>query len=91
MELFSIITRPALNPLSSDSDSIAFFQDKATSTFIVKRESGKITAEMHCHNEKPNTFDEHAIDNVQKKLTSKVAINGFSSIQWKKLVTELFS
>ncbi len=84
-QLTSIKVRPAACPLNN-SDSIAhFFDDAATTTFIVSRTNNKVTAEIHGRNEEPNTNTTHIVDNVRNTVVATFAAVKFSDIQWKSL------
>ena len=84
-ELTSIKVRPAACPLNN-SDAIAhFFDDAATTTFIVSRTKNKVTAEIHGRNEEPNKNTDHLVDNVRNTVVATFAAVKFSDIQWKSL------
>jgi len=82
----SIHVRPAPNPLDENEEVAHFFSDEASSSFIVKRESNKVTAGVYGRNEKPNTDAKGLIDKLRNTIVAAGAITGFSKMQWKKLV-----
>jgi hypothetical protein len=77
--------RPAPQP-ENKKPTAHFFEQDATSSFIVKREGRRITAEVHGRNEKPNTENESLTDAIRNAVVSMGAQAGLSKIQWKKLV-----
>ncbi|MGN6618540.1 MAG: hypothetical protein ACTHJ5_15310 [Ilyomonas sp.] len=86
-ESFSMRARPCANPKSKDDKSIAhFFKEDATSTFIIKREGKKVSAEVRGRNEIPNTSTHDTVDKLRNTFVAIPAILGLSNGQWKKLV-----
>lgn len=90
-EVLSITARPSDNPLNSSTDTAHFLNDKATSTFQVKRVGKIIFAEEHGRNEVPNTETDHPLDNVRNTFVGWGAKIGFSYPQWKALVRGLLN
>jgi hypothetical protein len=88
-ECVAIRVRPATNPLNEKTDVAHFFTDDATSSFIVKRESNRITAGVYGRNEKPNTKADTVTDKLRNAAVGTGAITGFSKLQWKSLVNGL--
>ena len=84
-----IRVRPATNPTNERTDVAHFFDEEATSSFLVKREGKKVTAGVYGRNEKPNTNTETIVDNVRNAAIATGAISGFSKLQWKSLVNGL--
>ncbi len=84
-----IRVRPATNPTNDKPDVAHFFDEDATSNFIVKREGNKVSAGVYGRNEKPNTGAEKVIDKVRNTVVAAGAISGFSKIEWKSLVDGL--
>ena len=81
-----IKVRPASSPENNDSSVAHFFDDTATSTFLLKRSENKVTASVHGRNEKPNTTASNIIDKARNALVSAGAVTAFSKMQWSKLV-----
>lgn len=81
--------RPAANP-SGDKEHIAHFYDEsATSSFIIIREREKVIAYIVDRNLKPND-DTHSItDKIRHTAVGMSAIGGFSKIQWQNLANGL--
>lgn len=84
-----IRVRPATNPTNEPTDVAHFFDEDATSSFLVKREGKKVTAGVYGRNEKPNTDTETVVDKVRNAAIAAGAISGFSKLQWKSLVNGL--
>jgi len=78
--------RPAKNPLG---DTAHFYEDTATSTFIVERIGIKVTASVYGRNEVPNTSAGNWLDKVRNLLISLATVLGFQKPQWKSLVAGL--
>jgi hypothetical protein len=88
-EMIAMVVRPATNPQNENKDVAHFFNDCATSSFIVERIGNTITAGVYGRNEKPNTDAEKVIDKARNSVMAAVAITGFSKLQWKGLVEGL--
>lgn len=84
-----IRVRPATNPKNERKDVAHFFDETATSSFIVKREKNKVIAGVYGRNEKPNTNTETVVDKIRNATIATGAISGFSKLQWKSLVNGL--
>ena len=83
--LTSIKVRPAVCP-TNDSKAIAhFFDEDATSTFIVSKKENEVVAEIHGRNEEPNKINTPVVDKVRNALVATFAKVKFSDIQWKSL------
>ena len=87
----AIRVRPSSNPLNDLPDVAHFFDDSATSSFIIRKHGNSITAGVYGRNEKPNTHTEHTIDKIRNAAVATGAIAGFSKIQWKSLVNGFVS
>ena len=80
---------PADNPRNNSSDTAHFFDQHASSTFLVTREKNVVTAEIHGRNEKPNTNPDSPLDVIRNTFIAIGAILGFSKMQWKRLAKGL--
>ena len=90
-EFTSIKVRPAACPLN-DSNAVAhFFDQGATSTFIVSKCKNEVSAQIHGRNEEPNKNTDLLTDNVRNAVVAKFAAIKFSDIQWKNLCKGLIS
>lgn len=87
----AITVRPAVNPLNEDKDVAHFFNEKATSTFIVRLEDTNVYAEVHGRNEKPNIKEVDFSDKVRNSIVATGGVLGFSKIQWSALTNGLVS
>jgi hypothetical protein len=90
-EITSITVRPAAQPKGTSEETAHFFENSATSTFIVRRSGNTVFAEEHGRNEVPNTQTDHLIDNVRNTLIGWSARLGLSYPQWKSLVKGLIN
>lgn len=85
-EFTAIKVRPAPSPLNNKKDIAHFFNEEATSSFVVKRENNKVTAGVYGRNEKPNTSSGTITDKIRNTAVATGAMSGLSKIQWKSLV-----
>ncbi|WP_460475147.1 hypothetical protein [Emticicia fontis] len=90
-EFISIRVRPSSNPQHNKGETAHFFDDSATSTFIIKRESNRITAEVHGRNEKPNLEEVSLMDKIRNTFVAFGGILGASKIQWKSFTDGLLA
>ncbi|WP_374164732.1 hypothetical protein [Arcticibacter sp. MXS-1] len=88
-ESIAIHVIPSANPQNASTEVSHFFDDKASSTFVVRREGTKIFASVHGRNENPNTETENLADKVRNAFVAIGAMLGFSKAQWKSLVEGL--
>lgn len=88
---WSIIkVRPSEDPVMQEGVA-HFFEDRATSSFIVTREDTKLSAEVHGRNEKPNKKSKKLADKIRNTVTGTLATAGIAKIQWQKLVKGLLN
>lgn len=85
----SMRVRPAKNPKDNSQETAHFFEDKASSTFMVARGKNIVQAEIHGRNELPNIHEETRLDSIRNAVMALGAMLGFSKFQWKKLVRGL--
>jgi hypothetical protein len=85
-ETLAIRVRPTPSPLTKGDETAHFFNDKATSSFVLERDGRKVTAAVYGRNEVPNTETHNIIDKVRNAIVGSTAILGFSNVQWKSLV-----
>jgi hypothetical protein len=88
-EQVTMMVKPSDNPQNSTSETAHFFDESATSTFIVKREGRTLTAEVHGRNEETNKEITQTIDKLRNTLVAAGATTVFSDIQWRKLAESL--
>lgn len=79
--------RPCADP-AQPGHHAHFFNAKATSTFIVRKDALVVSAEVHGRNEEA-ALDDSVMDNIRNKLVSAAATAGMAAIQWEKLVKGL--
>lgn len=85
-QLVVMQVRPATNPNNSKNDVAHFFNEEATSNFMVRRKGNIVTAAVYGRNESPNTAAEKGIDKARNAMVALSAMAGISKIQWKNLV-----
>lgn len=88
-ECIAMRVRPAHNPENKSKDVAHFFNDHATSSFIVERRGSEVTAAVYGRNEVANTESENVVDKVRNAIIGTTAKAGASDIQWKALVKGL--
>ncbi len=86
-ELAQIRVRPTEDPLAPEGPA-HFFDNRATSTFLVHKKGLTILAAVHGRNEVPAEAEKN-IDTIRNKVIGKLAILGASKIQWQKLCEAL--
>ena len=85
VESIGFRVRPVSNPLSEKEVVAHFYDEAATSSFIVTREGKKITATIIDRNIKPNEETASITDKIRNTAVGMSAIASFSKIQWQKL------
>jgi hypothetical protein len=88
-DVFTILVRPATNPLNEKKDVAHFFGDDATSSFMITRKGNKVKAAVYGRNEKPNTSAESLKDKARNAAVATGAVTGFAKLQWRSLVKGL--
>lgn len=88
-ESIYIRVRPTSDPTKPEDKTAHFFDEKATSNFLIKREGNKISAEVHGRNEEPNTDDLSALEKVRNFLVAVGGMIAGSKFQWKSLTEGL--
>ncbi len=81
--------RPTNNPTGDKNEVAHFYDDTATSSFLVLREKNIVTAWIVDRNIKPNTEPVSLIDKVRDSVVGMSALIKFSEIQWQKLADGL--
>ena len=89
--VMAITVRPSSSPLNDDKNVAHFFDEKATSTFIVKLHDNAVYAEVHGRNEKPNVKEVHLSDKLRNSIVATGSVLGFSKLQWSTLTKGLVS
>jgi hypothetical protein len=88
-ESIALRARPSQHPNEKVENIAHFFDNDATSTFIVERHGKKVTAAVYGRNEVPNTATSNTFDKVRNVIVGMSAILGFSNMQWNNLVRGL--
>lgn len=84
-ETISMTCRPSGNPQNKKNSHIAhFYSAKATSTFMIYRDSLHLKAAVYGRNESPN-FNAKCIDIVRNLVVAAGGMMGIAKIQWKQL------
>jgi hypothetical protein len=89
VERIVVQVRPASAPVNDRENVAHFFDDRATSSFMVERKGREVTAAVFGRNEVPNTSTSNVVDKVRNAMVGVTAILGFSNVQWKNLVKGL--
>lgn len=84
-----IRVRPTSDPTKPEEKTAHFFDEKATSNFIIKREKNTVSAEVHGRNEEPNLEDLSAVEKVRNFLVAVGGMIAGSKFQWKSLTDGL--
>lgn len=85
-ESLLIALRPCAAPGSITPAPDHFFDETATSTFILRRERNKIYMDYHGRNEVINTSADHTPEKIRNIVVGIGALMGLSDLQWKSLV-----
>lgn len=81
--------RPSGNPKETPGKVAHFFQDNATSSFVVERSGSLLRASVYGRNEQPNTAPEGLLDKVRNFFIAITASLGMARPQWKRLAKGL--
>ncbi|MBS1565779.1 MAG: hypothetical protein JST39_15430 [Bacteroidetes bacterium] len=87
-ESIALRVRPSHDP-RMDEGTAHFFDNKATSSFVVRRENNTVTAGIHGRNESSNTAAKSISDKLRNAVIKVAAAAGISAIQWKGLARGL--
>lgn len=77
--------RPAANPKKPGRKIAHFFNEQATSSFVVERQGTLVRTGVYGRNEKPNTFMGNFFDKIRNFIIAVSALAGISSVQWRDL------
>lgn len=83
--------RPTHAPADVGTQTAHFYEDTATSTFVVERIGTRITATVYGRNEVPNISNNGVIDKLRNLLITISTVLGFQKPQWKSLVVGLLA
>jgi hypothetical protein len=85
-ESLAIKLRVCKNPTNHDEATAHFFQEDATSTFVIKRNGITVTASYHGRNELPNSTQVNFTDKIRNSIVAAGATAGLSALQWTALI-----
>jgi hypothetical protein len=81
--------RPSENPQKVPGKVAHFFQEDATSSFVVERTGSILRARVYGRNEQPNTAPPGLWDKIRNFLVAVSASLGLAKPQWKSLAKAL--
>lgn len=84
--LLAVTLAASNNPVSGNNEIAHFFEEGATSTFILQLQNKTVSASYYGRNEVPNTDVERLTDKVRNALVGMAAYVGISEIHWKALL-----
>lgn len=93
-ERLFLLLRPCSAPLHLEAAGNTvdhFFDENASSSFILKRERKKLSIAYYGRNETPNIATGKTAENIRNLIVSLAAMLGFSDIQWKNLLKGILS
>jgi len=85
IESLAIRVRPASNPNTKGNEVAHFFNEQATSSFVVERRGVQVKAGVYGRNEKPNAVIKNLVDKIRNAIIAVSAFAGISSSQWQNL------
>jgi hypothetical protein len=86
-ESVGIQLKPCANPFGAKQNTAHFFNNAASSTFIIQREGIALRAFYHGRNEVPNNENVDFGDKIRNSIVAMAAMAGLSELQWKALIT----
>lgn len=90
-ERFGFRVRPVSNPQDHDHQSAHFYDNDATSTFLVIRHTNSVTALEQGRNEKPNVGAGGFFNRLRNLAVALFASLGLGKRQWQTLVEGLLT
>ncbi|MEO8763533.1 MAG: hypothetical protein ABI416_04560 [Ginsengibacter sp.] len=78
--------RASAAPNTAGNDTAHFFNEDATSSFIIHRKGNKVTASYHGRNEAPNNATGKITDNIRNSMIAMGAFAFLSELQWSALI-----
>jgi hypothetical protein len=88
-EVVAMRVRPASSPDTVGDKTTHFFDDAATSSFIIERKQNLVVASYHGRKELPNPEGESVLRTARNVLVALGGLIGFSDMQWKALLKGL--
>ncbi len=81
---------PSIDPTQPGNSHIAhFYNQEATSTFVISRSRNCLHAAIYGRNEIPNTRQAAFVDKIRNTMVASLGMVGLSKIQWKLLTDGL--
>jgi hypothetical protein len=80
---------PCANPDNFSSDSVHFFRDAASSSFIIERTGNKVMAHYHGRNELASNQSSESLDNTRNSMVAPASGSILSEAQWSNLMNGL--
>jgi hypothetical protein len=88
-ESLTMRVRPTSSPANDESDVAHFFDEDATSTFVIERNDLRVSASVHGRNEMPNKDVQRPTDKMRNTIVANAATSGMSKLQWSLLTKGL--
>jgi hypothetical protein len=88
-EYVLMTVRPVVDPRKQNLEIAHFFNDIATSTFVIRRDGLMLSAGVHGRNETPNNDNVDLHDKLRNTTIALMTRVGLSGPQWQKLVNGL--
>jgi hypothetical protein len=85
---YGFTVRPCENPATEGGHTAHFYQNDASSTFIVRQLGHCVQAEVHGRNEERNT-EGSLLDRARNQLVAIGGMLGLSNMQWRRLADGL--
>lgn len=85
-ESVAIVLITTSHPTNDVKETAHFFDENASSTFIIKRKGSKVSASYHGRNEVPNVKQVPMVDKMRNLLVATGAEAGLSKFQWNALL-----
>ena len=85
-DIFGFRVRPASDPETHDGDPSHFYMSTATSTFLIMRQSTRVTGVERGRNEVPNGHGGRLLNNIRNVAVAIGAWLGLSKSQWSRLM-----
>jgi hypothetical protein len=85
-DIFGFRVRPSNNPVDAGGDPAHFYKSTATSTFLISRQSTRVTAFEKGRNEIPNGNARKFANSLRNLVIAVGAWLGLSKSQWARLM-----
>jgi hypothetical protein len=85
-DIFGFRVRPASDPATLNGDPSHFYKSAATSTFLITRQSTRVTGVERGRNEVPNGHAAKLVNSIRNIAVAIGAWMGLSKSQWSRLM-----